>query len=543
MNKKTSQNTFKREKSLTKLKDAGKVWDVLVIGGGATGLGVALDSSSRGLKTLLIEQADFANGTSSRSTKLAHGGVRYLAQGNISLVFEALKERGRMIKNAPHLVKMLPFIIPGYSWYQKYFYGIGLKIYDWMARSRRLQKTKILGAQSVRRLLPNLKEEGLQGGILYFDGQFDDTRLAINMAQTASEQGATLINYMKALDLIEDKKGKIAGVKAKDIETDQVFDLQAKTVINATGVFVDDILKMDEIKKNPLVKASQGIHIVLDKSFMDGENALMIPSTSDGRVLFAVPWHDHLLVGTTDTPVETHNLEPVALQSEIDFILETLQGYLKKKPSKNDILSIFAGLRPLVQPDKEKGTKEISRDHKLSISASNLITITGGKWTTYRKMAEDVVDAAIETGNLTRSSCRTQDLKIHGYTTDIQNDALSIYGSDAGHITDLTKNNPKLKERIHPKFPNIKAEIVWAARNEMARNVEDILARRLRMLFLDARAAIDSVETVAGILAVELNKDKTWEKEQIKKFTTMAQRYLAQEYVPKQNKSKKLELK
>ena len=543
MNKKTIQNNFKREKSLTKLKDSKQLWDMLVIGGGATGLGVALDASSRGLKTLLIEQADFANGTSSRSTKLAHGGVRYLAQGNISLVFEALKERGRMIKNAPHLVKMLPFIIPGYSWYQKYFYGIGLKIYDWMARSRRLQKTKILGPKTVNSLLPNLKTEGLHGGILYFDGQFDDTRLAINMAQTAAEQGATLVNYMKALDLIENEEGKITGVKAKDLESGQVFNLEAKTVINATGVFVDDILKMKGPKKSPLVKASQGIHIVLNKSFMDGENALMIPSTSDGRVLFAVPWHDHLLVGTTDTLIETHSLEPVALQSEIDFIMETLQGYLKKKPSKSDILSIFAGLRPLVQPDKEKGTKEISRDHKLSISKSNLITITGGKWTTYRKMAEDVVDAAIETGNLTRSACRTQDLRIHGYTIDVHQNALSTYGSDAVHIVNLTKNNPKLKELIHPKFPNIKAEIVWATRYEMARNVEDVLARRLRILFLDARAAIDSVETVANIMASELKKDQTWETEQIKKFTNMAQHYLTDEYIPENYKIGKMELK
>lgn len=537
------ENTFNREVSLTKIKETDEIWDILVIGGGATGLGVALDASSRGLKTLLLEQADFANGTSSRSTKLAHGGVRYLAQGNLSLVFEALKERGRMIKNAPHLVKMLPFIIPGYSWYQKYFYGIGLKIYDWMARSRRLQKTKILGGKSVSQLMPNLKTKGLQGGILYYDGQFDDTRLAINLAQTAAEQGATLANYMRVIDLNVDDNEKITGVKAKDIETNEVFNLNAKTVINATGVFVDDILKMKGPKRSPLVKASQGVHIVLEKSFMEGENALMIPSTSDGRVLFAVPWNDHLLVGTTDTLVETHSLEPVALQSEIDFILETLQGYLKKKPTKKDILSIFAGLRPLVQPDKEKGTKEISRDHKLSIAPSNLITITGGKWTTYRKMAEDVVDAAIQTGNLSNSECITQDLKIHGYTLDDHKTFLSTYGSDGDLIVSLTKNNPELKELIHPKFPNIKAEIIWATRNEMARNVEDILARRLRLLFLDARAAIDSAETVARLMASELKKDQTWQKDQIIKFTKMAQHYLPEEYIPTNYNFQKMEIK
>lgn len=532
MNMQTIQNTFKREESLTKLKDSEQLWDVLIIGGGATGLGVALDATSRGLKTLLIEQGDFATGTSSRSTKLAHGGVRYLAQGNISLVFEALKERGLMLKNAPHLVNMLPFIIPSYNWWEKYFYGIGLKIYDWMAKSLRLQKTKILSSEKVKTFLPNLKKDKLNGGILYYDGQFDDSRLAINIAQTAAENGGVLINYMKAVGLLKDEKGKITGAKVKDIENDQELQIKAKTVINATGAFVDEILRMNDSSKPPLVKASQGIHLVLDKSFMKSDHALMIPSTSDGRVLFALPWHNHLLVGTTDTPIEEHKLEPIALKSEIDFILNNLHQYLAKKPTKKDILSIFAGLRPLVQPDKAKGTKEISRDHKLTVSRSNLITITGGKWTTYRKMAEDVVNTVLKIGDFKNRDCKTEQLKIHGYSNEIRNDHLKIYGSDATHIEELARKNPSLEKKLHPRFPNIKAEVIWAVRKEMARNIEDVLARRLRILFLDAKAAIDIAPEIAHLMAKELKRDENWESSQIIKFVSMAQNYLPEQYIP-----------
>jgi len=527
----TNSNYFNRNLFLKQTKEFSKPWDVIVIGGGATGLGVALDASSRGYKTLLLEQADFANGTSSRSTKLAHGGVRYLAQGNISLVNEALVERGLMIKNAPHLVKMLPFIIPSYHWWEKGFYGLGLKIYDWMARKFRLNKTKLISTKSVHEFMPQLKVKGLKGGVLYYDGQFDDARLAVNLAQTCAERGGVLLNYIKVYKLKKNEEGIISGVIARDLLNDEELDLNSNVVINATGVFVDDILGMNAVIKTPMIKVSQGIHLVLDNSFFKGDHALMIPSTTDGRVLFAVPWHGHVLVGTTDTPRNSISLEPIALKSEISFVLETIGSYLEKKPTEKDVLSVFAGLRPLVMPSKEKGTKKISRDHKLFTSSSKLITITGGKWTTYRKMAEDTIDEAINIGNLEKRPCVTQTLKIHGYKKPKKLfHYLDIYGSDAPLIQGLACDVVELREKIHPTFPNIKAEVVWAVRNEMAMTIEDVLARRLRILFLNAKVAIEMAPEVARLMAMELKYDETWQEAQIKSFTKVAHNYLTVPY-------------
>src|SRR5690606_31130764 len=390
MKNKSKETNFDRDSLLREVETNDGVWDILIIGGGATGLGVALDASSRGLRTLLFEQSDFAKGTSSRSTKLAHGGVRYLAQGNIKLVFEALYERGLMLKNAPHLVSSIPFVIPSYRWWEKYFYGIGLKIYDWMAQKYRLGKTSLLGRATVLDRIKNINARKLNGGVQYYDGQFDDARLAINLAQTSIEQGGVLLNYMKVTELLKDSQGKLTGVVVRDLESGSILKVYAKIIINATGVFVDDILRMDNPGAGTLLKVSQGIHLVLPKTFLGSDHALMIPSTSDGRVLFAVPWHDHVLVGTTDTPLDRHQLEPKPLQEEIAFVLDTLKDYLARVPTQADVLSVFVGLRPLVLPEnREKGTKEISRDHKLKVNASQLITITGGKWTTYRRMAQD----------------------------------------------------------------------------------------------------------------------------------------------------------
>lgn len=528
----TIRNRFIRSESLKEIKNSNILWDIVIIGGGATGLGIALDSASRGYKTLLLEQADFSNGTSSRSTKLAHGGVRYLAQGNVGLVNEALHERGLMLKNAPHLVKMLGFVIPSFRWWEKYFYGMGLKIYDWMARNLRLGKTVLLSAKEVRILLPNLRKSQLSGGILYYDGQFDDARLAINIAQTAAEQGGTLINYMEVVSLKKDNTGKINGVEALDRLTWDHYDLKSKVVINAAGIFVDSILGMNSKTKAPMVKLSQGIHLVLDKSFLNGAHALMIPATSDGRVLFAVPWHDHLLVGTTDTPTQDSTLEPVALEEEISFVLETLQDFLEKKPQRHDVLSVFAGLRPLVLPSEEKGTKDISRDHKLSTTLSGLITITGGKWTTYRKMAEDTLEEAIKIGDMEKRPCVTENLKIHGYSQNENDCALAIYGSDAEKIREITIENPILGDKILAGFPYLKAEVVWAVRNEMAQTVEDVLARRLRILFLDARAAIEMAPVVVELMAGELGKGHPWMEQQVAEFQLMAQKYLLEPYYP-----------
>jgi glycerol-3-phosphate dehydrogenase len=520
-------NEFNRERYLEEVRRDPN-FDIVIIGGGATGLGVALDASSRGFRTLLLEQADFAKGTSSRSTKLVHGGVRYLAQGDVKLVYEALHERGILLNNAPHLVSMQPFVIPNYNWWGEFLYGVGLKIYDWMAWRYRFPKTKLLKAGEVTELLPNIKTAGLKGGVLYYDGQFDDARLALNIAQSCASQGGTLINYARVIDLLKDEQGKIVGVQARDEETGQEFSVRSKAVINATGVFVDEILRMNSTEQEPLVRPSQGVHIVLDQSFLEGKNALMIPATEDGRVLFAVPWHNHLLVGTTDTPLESQSLEPVALREEVAFILKTLQGYLTKKPSEKDVLSVFAGLRPLAaQGNKNGKTKEISRSHKLITSPSGLITITGGKWTTYRKMAEDTVDETIRVAGLKSVPCKTAFLKIHGYSTNgVDTGHLKIYGSDAHAIAALANERPELDYQLHEAFPHTGAEVVWAVRHEMARTVEDVLARRLRILFLNARIAMEMAPEVARIMAAELGVDYSWQQRQVRMFSELAHQYL-----------------
>ncbi|WEK21764.1 MAG: glycerol-3-phosphate dehydrogenase/oxidase [Candidatus Pedobacter colombiensis] len=516
---------FSRE-SFIKQVEGKDSWDVIIIGGGATGLGTAVDAASRGYSTLLLEQSDFAKGTSSRSTKLVHGGVRYLAQGDIALVYEALHERGLLLKNAPHLVKDQDFIIPVYSWVSKYKYLIGLKLYDLLAGKSGFKKSSFLSADKVLKAIPGLKSEGLMGGVSYSDGQFDDARLALNLAQTAAEYGGVLLNYTKVTGLTKDN-GNINGVSFTDTETDKNYTLKAKVVVNATGVFVDEILKMDVPSGKAIVRPSQGAHVVLDASFLKGESALMIPKTPDGRVLFAVPWHGKVLVGTTDTPLDEHSLEPRPLDEEIDFILTTAGKYLTKEPSRNDVLAAFAGLRPLAAPGKDtNSTKEISRSHKLIISKSGLITITGGKWTTYRRMAMDVVDRAIELGKLAAKKCITQDVKIHGYVAEMQTGDLGLYGADADGIRALMKADPKLNEALKPGFRYMKAEVVWMVRNEMARTIEDVLSRRMRLLFLDAKLALILAPAVASVMAEELGKDDKWINTQVETFTILAKQYL-----------------
>jgi len=502
-------------------------WDIIIVGGGATGLGTALDAASRGYKTLLLEQSDFAKGTSSRSTKLVHGGVRYLAQGNIGLVKEALYERGLLLKNAPHLVKNKTFIIPVYSWWKSAFYTIGLKIYDLLAGTLSFGPSKRISEEEVAECLPGINLIGLYGGVLYHDGQFDDSRLAINLAQTCLEQGAAVLNYVQVTGLLKND-GKISGVVAKDVETGKVYQLKGKVVINATGVFVDDLLRVDEPGKKPLVRPSQGIHIVVDRSYMPGEDALMIPETDDGRVLFILPWHGKLLIGTTDTPLNEHSLEPVALEEEIGFVMRTAQKYLTRTLTRRDVRSVFAGLRPLAAPpDGSISTKEISRSHKLIVSVSGLVTITGGKWTTYRKMGEDTVDKAITVGKLAPAKCVTKDIAIHGsLKTPVHDDFLSVYGSDRSAVLELCGENTDWLKKLHPHFEYIRAEVIWAVRNEMAWTVEDVLARRLRALFLDARLAIEMAPVVASLMSKELNRDESWEKAQVTDFNYTAEGYL-----------------
>lgn len=504
-------------------------WDIIIIGGGATGLGIAVDASNRGLRTLLVEQADFAKGTSSRSTKLVHGGVRYLAQGDIGLVKHALRERGLLAKNAAHLVHKEEFIIPCYSWWSIFKYGIGLTLYDWLAGKLSFGKSRYRPKKEVLALMPGIESYGLKGGISYFDGKFDDARLAINLMQTAQEQGALLINYMQVSQLIKNGD-KVCGIWAKDLLSDHSYSFGAKCIINATGIFVDDILKLNNPNAPQMVRPSQGVHIVLKKEFLNSSYALMIPKTSDKRVLFAVPWHEHLLVGTTDTPIEEHSLEPRALQEEIDFILNNASAYFAIKPGTRDILSVFSGLRPLAAPSKagKNSTKEISRDHKLVVSAKGLLTITGGKWTTYRKMAEDTVNLVIQEMGLAPRPCATQHLPIHGNDKVAAQDDLSVYGTDRKHIIDICTQKPELSAPLHPDFPYMAAEVIWAVRSEMALTVEDVLSRRLRVLFINAKAAMEMSTSVAALMATELGLDQKWEADQIEKFNKLASGYVYQ---------------
>jgi len=512
------------------LKQPTKIWDIVIIGGGASGLGAALEAASRGYRTLLLEQADFAKGTSSRSTKLVHGGVRYLAQGNLKLVKEALRERGILANNAPHLVRRQSFLIPSYAWHEAPFYGTGLKLYDWLAGSLGLGKSRLVSRQKTQALQPNLKAKRLKGGVLYYDGQFDDARLAINLAQSTAEQGGFLMNYVKVTALLKSSQGNVEGVVARDLEHSEQYTIQAKVVLNATGVFVDDILRLDRPEAAAIVRPSQGVHIVLDRKFLKSDTALMIPKTSDGRVLFLVPWQGKVVVGTTDTSIDTASLEPQALEEEVDFILQTAGKYLQEPPKRSDIRSIFAGLRPLAAPTagEKQSTKEISRNHQIIQSASGLLSIVGGKWTTYRQMGEELIDRAAQLAQLPARPSITANLPLRGYTVyQDPEDRLKMYGSDRHHIRQLMQTQPVLSAPLHPRLPYTQAEVLWAIQQEMARRVEDVLARRTRALFLDAQASIEAAPVVAKILAEILGYSAAWQAQEVEAFKQLAQSYCA----------------
>jgi len=484
---------------------------------------VAVDAAARGLDVVLVEAHDFGKGTSSRSTKLVHGGVRYLEQGNIPLVMSALKERGLMRKNAPHLVHDLAFVVPNYSWWEAPFYGIGLKMYDLLAGKYGFGASRLLSREETLKRLPGLEPEGLLGGVVYFDGQFDDARLLIHLAMTAADHGAALLNYCPAIGFERDEDGYVNGVTVRDEETGRELSIPARVVVNATGVFTDQVRRLADPEIEPLMVTSQGIHLVFDRSFLRGETALMVPRTSDGRVLFVIPWHGHAVAGTTDTPVDAPSLEPKPLEEEIEFILETAGRYLTRPPSRKDVLAVYVGLRPLVRGEGK--TSALSRDHVIHVDNSGLLTITGGKWTTYRHMAEDCLDHAITLGKLPDVPCSTKELRIHGYVEDSSAlGSLEVYGSDAEAIRDLAKD-PKLAAQLHPDLPYIAAEVVWAAREEMARSVEDVLARRTRALFLNAEAAIAMAEPVARLLAAELGRDEAWIAAQVGEFCALAEQY------------------
>lgn len=514
-----------RRQQLQLVESRGEPWDIAIIGGGATGAGIAVDAASRGYATVLFEGDDFGKGTSSRSTKLVHGGVRYLQQGNISLVMEALKERGILRQNAPHLVHDLAFVVPNYDWWEAPFYGIGMKVYDMLAGRYGFGRSKLLSREEVLQRIPTLESDGLRGGVLYYDGQFDDARLLINLVQTAAERGAAVLNYTRITGLLKDDDGFVNGVEVLDGETGRTLRVPARCVINATGPFCDAVRKLDDPDAPEMIAPSQGVHLVLPGSFLPGGTAIMVPRTSDGRVMFAIPWHGRAVVGTTDTPVPEAIPEPRPLEEEIEFILQTASPYLEHPPTRGDILSVFAGIRPLVRAGGNAGgTAALSRDHTIQISTSGLLTIAGGKWTTYRRMAKDAVNHAATLGRLEERPCVTRSLRIHGFEDLERGGDLAYYGSDAPAIEGLARSDPELARPVAPGV--IAAQVVWAARREMARTVEDVLSRRTRLLVLDARAAIAASPATADLLALELGRDRSWRDAQIAAFTALARGYL-----------------
>ncbi len=489
--------------------DSTITWDFVIIGGGATGLGIAVEAAARGYHVVLLERGDFAQGTSSRSTKLIHGGLRYLRQGNFRLVSESLAERGQLLRNAPHLVRPLNFVLPTGGWCETAFYAAGLKLYDRLGDQNGVGASRILSARETLALAPTLLPARARGGLAYTDAQFDDARLALALAQTAAALGAAPLNHVGVQSLVK-RNDRVCGVRARDEETGCEFELRAKVVINATGVFGDVIRRMDAPEAAPTLAPSQGAHLVLPRKFLPGDTAVIIPRTADGRVLFAIPWQGVVLLGTTDTPVNTLETEPRPLPQEIEFLLDHAARYFTPAPTTSDILSVFAGLRPLVKSDR--ATARAPRDHALLVSPSGLVSISGGKWTTYRKMGEDAVNAAERAANFSPRESRTAQLPLRDTAT--------------AEIEKLLRNTPELATPIHPRLGVRRAEVVCAARHEMARTVEDVLSRRTRALILDARASMEAAPAVATLLAAELGRDKSWARAQVGTYCNLARGYL-----------------
>jgi glycerol-3-phosphate dehydrogenase len=517
-----------RQVMLEQVKSRTTPWDIVVIGGGATGVGIAVDAASRGFAVLLLERMDFGSATSSRSTKLVHGGVRYLEQGNISLVMEALKERGLLRQNAPHLVHDLGFVVPNYSWWEAPFYGIGMKVYDLLAGKFGFGKSRLLSREETLERLPTIQTNGLRGGVIYYDGQFDDTRLLIQLAATAADHGAVLLNYAPVVEITRGADGFADGVIAVESESGERLKIAAHVVVNAAGIFADDVRRLAEPEAAGMIAPSQGIHLVFAREFLRGNTAIMVPHTSDGRVLFAIPWHEHTVVGTTDTPIQEPSYNPLPLEEEIQFILDTAAQYLSRPPKRSDVLSVYVGIRPLVKASSAATkTSSLSRDHTIHIDNSGLLTIVGGKWTTYRHMAEDCVDHAITLGELPDVPSKTHNLRIHGYKQGVDSlTSLGVYGSDADAILQMAAADPRLAKQLHPALPYIAAEVVWGVREEMARTLDDILSRRTRALFLNAKAAIEMAPVVAEIMAHQLGRGQDWIDEQLRQFREHAQIYV-----------------
>lgn len=524
---------MKRKDMLAALSEKNEVWDVLVIGGGATGLGTALEAASRGHRTALVEAHDFGKGTSSRSTKLIHGGVRYLRSGQIGMVRESLLERERLVRNAPHLVHSLRFLIPAYRRGARWYYYAGMKAYDLLARSQNFAASKVHSTEQTHAYCPSLNSDGLRGSVSYSDGQFDDARLALALAQSIADAGGVVCNYANVVKLAM-RPGGISQVIVEDSIEGSTLELSARAVVNATGVFSDALMRLEQDvleQDAPKVVASQGTHLVLDRSFLASDHAILIPDTSDGRVLFAIPWLDRTLIGTTDNPVASTPLEPRPLEGEIDYLLESIRPYFQNSVDVSDIRSVFSGLRPLVG-DKSGGrsTAKLSREHEVFVSKGGLITIIGGKWTTYRKMGEDVVDLASKVAGFNKYSSVTAELRLHG-AQGIAKDTseyphLAQYGDVAATVLEDTSSESRLK-RLHPRLPYLECEVNWAVEHEMAQTLEDVLARRTRALFLDAQVSLECAPMVAELMRQKLGQNRDWMHGQLEAFSETARGYLA----------------
>jgi glycerol-3-phosphate dehydrogenase len=514
-----------RQTNLQQLK-AGGTFDLIIIGGGATGCGVALDAATRGLKVALIEKNDFSEGTSSRSTKLVHGGVRYLEMAvkkldrvQYNLVRDGLRERGLLLKNAAHLSNRLALVTPLYKWLDVPYVFAGLKLYDMLAGKQNIGHSRLLSRKEALRRFPALKAEGLKAGVLYYDGQFHDARMALSLALTAEKHGAVIANHVAVSGLYK-KDGRIAGAELTDSLTGEVWQLHARGVINAAGPFVDRIRLMDDPATPGILAASTGIHIVLDKRFAPPDTGLMIPETEDGRVLFVLPWEDHALVGTTDEPAEISE-HPRPMESEIDYLLRHVSRYFNLQVTRPDVKAVWSGLRPLVSDPGSADTAQLARDHVIEVSNSGLLTIAGGKWTTYRKMALDTVDHALRQFSLSASepTCQTEQLPIlgsagydakgdlalirkFGFEDDVAAYLNRTYGDQAEQVAKLAETG--YHARLVNNHPVLEAEVLYAARYEFAERVIDVLARRTPLALLDTAAAKQAAPRVLEIMAEEL---------------------------------------
>ena len=526
---------MERKDKFAALRDtASAPLDVLVIGGGATGLGIAVDAATRGFRTALVEAGDFAQATSARSTKLVHGGVRYLASGQVHLVYEALHERAVMMRNAPHLVKTQAFLLPAYRPWELPYYGAGLLAYDLLSGRASMGRTRLLGREATLRQIPNLQAYSLSGSVLYHDGQFNDARLALALARTAEDHGATVLNYARCTRLTH-AEGKVTGATVRDVETGEEVAVRAKAVFNATGIFTDQTRRMDDERTPPLLTVSRGSHLVVSADVLGGSAGIMVPKTRDGRVIFAIPWQGKVVIGTTDLPAEAPAMEPGHTQDEIDFLLETVNPYLAKKIGEADILSVFSGLRPLVTGQESK-TSKISREHHIDVSASGLVTVAGGKWTTYRRMAEDALSFAAGRGLLERRACITGKTPLHGadHGADGADRSGTLaagqsdlhraeYGSDTSLLDAMILSEPELALPLEAALPYSMAQAVFAVRHEMARTLEDVLSRRTRALLLDERATLRAAPAVAERMRVELGQTIWWRESQLEAFALLVE--------------------